>query len=1092
MKAGATKRVSLEANLKVEVLDLQRRRATRARVEVTSERKEKVPARLDAASGVFEATLSAPGVYTIRVSLKDHEAQTRKVRLSSGERGETFVLGKKGLPFYYRGRVKVPFEPLPGLIAVTTTRRLDARDSDDLLKLAEGLHLKAEERSPALRHENTWLFKGPDDREAQERVLSALAGHRLVRRAGPVLAREGDRVLSLTPELIVKLHPDVTREALERIAAKHGLVVVRALRPAGNAFLLRWGRPPTLALLDLCDALARRVEAVEYAEPNLAVTAEDFAVNPTDFLYSEQWHIPVVQLPDAWQTLRDISVDRTFGDPSVIVAVFDRGIQSQTLGGSTAPAHPDFQGTLTDGGDKVYRLYDFDTMQPNNDNPPNDHGMGCSGVSVARADNAAGVAGVNEGVAGVAGNCRAMGVIRPAGGTEVQYSDAFLWMAGFEPGWVADGVDYPVGTLFPAAPSPGADIITNSYSWSSWPISGLMSDTIDHLTTYGRGGKGALLFFASGNGNTQLTLQAGLAAHPKTFAIGASSLANDGVTETFGTYSNTGQPLGSASGVLDVCAPSHDAYIGGNIVHNPPASYGVISADLLTGGNMPGSPEAESTLSADVAAGATTLAVASTVDFEPGHAVLIGDPGGAQTEATLITSVPDATHLNVSALMRDHGAGDPVRGAAANYKNNFGGTSSATPLSAGIAALVLSANPSLTWVEVREILRGTAVKIDPASTNAVNRWVDVSGNNSSAPGYAGPLYSQRYGYGRVDAAAAVAAAAGYDFQRDIHVRDDLADDGLGPSAGAFWGGVDIWVRNANDNVAPAGYAAHADTVHQPPIYGQSNWVYVRFRNIGALPSHPFYVRVYLAHWPGTEFVYPDDFIPSVRPSDPLPDPLVRGTYLIGEAMVTSLGAGSEGVVGVEWPSALVPPHEVTVGGVTVTWHPCLLVEVTPHDGFTPTGSHVWENNNLAQKNLSIVYPDDTSGDFAFAGVIGNVKARSKFTGLTIGVKWPIPRSTPVQVRFLNRHVEAYLLEQLKRSKRRDLKAERTEQGVVFHVLGKRPVKLRLPNVGLCPFILRGNVKGVSRKARVAVQVLQYDDGGRPSGGLAFDVVGKGR
>ena len=170
-----------------------------------------------------------------------------------------------------------------------------------------------------------------------------------------------------------------------------------------------------------------------HAEPNLAITVEDFQINPTDFLAPEQWHIPIVQLPDAWQTLNNINVNRTFGDPTIIVAVFDRGIQSQTAGGNTTPAHPDFQGTLTNGVDKVYRFYDFATMQPNNNNPPNNHGMGCAGVSVAHANNPSGVVGVNEGVTGAAGNCRAMGIIRPAAGTEVQVLRCVPVDGGFQP-----------------------------------------------------------------------------------------------------------------------------------------------------------------------------------------------------------------------------------------------------------------------------------------------------------------------------------------------------------------------------------------------------------------------------------------------------------------------------------------------------------------------------------------------------------------------------------------------------------------------------------------------------------------------------------
>ncbi|MDF1791213.1 MAG: S8 family serine peptidase [Thalassobaculaceae bacterium] len=50
-------------------------------------------------------------------------------------------------------------------------------------------------------------------------------------------------------------------------------------------------------------------------------------------------------------------------------------------------------------------------------------------------------------------------------------------------------------------------------------------------------------------------------------------------------------------------------------------------------------------------------------------------------------------------------------GSAGNYVTDFNGTSSATPMVAGAAALVLSADPSLTEVEVRDILRHSADKV---------------------------------------------------------------------------------------------------------------------------------------------------------------------------------------------------------------------------------------------------------------------------------------------------------------------------------------------------------------------------------------------
>jgi subtilisin family serine protease len=72
------------------------------------------------------------------------------------------------------------------------------------------------------------------------------------------------------------------------------------------------------------------------------------------------------------------------------------------------------------------------------------------------------------------------------------------------------------------------------------------------------------------------------------------------------------------------------------------------------------------------------------------------------------------------------------------YTNSFGGTSSATPLAAGVGALALSANPKLTSEDLRGILRSTADKIG-------------SGYDSSG-------VSRRFGYGRVNAARAVEQA----------------------------------------------------------------------------------------------------------------------------------------------------------------------------------------------------------------------------------------------------------------------------------------------------------------------------------------------
>ena len=75
-----------------------------------------------------------------------------------------------------------------------------------------------------------------------------------------------------------------------------------------------------------------------------------------------------------------------------------------------------------------------------------------------------------------------------------------------------------------------------------------------------------------------------------------------------------------------------------------------------------------------------------------------------------------------------------------NYTNGFGGTSAAAPLMAGVAALLLSANPELRYDEVRQILQQTADKIGPAAE------YDAHG------------HSPNFGFGRINAGKALQAA----------------------------------------------------------------------------------------------------------------------------------------------------------------------------------------------------------------------------------------------------------------------------------------------------------------------------------------------
>ena len=89
------------------------------------------------------------------------------------------------------------------------------------------------------------------------------------------------------------------------------------------------------------------------------------------------------------------------------------------------------------------------------------------------------------------------------------------------------------------------------------------------------------------------------------------------------------------------------------------------------------------------------------------------------------------------------------------YRGSFGGTSAATPIVSGVAALVREANNALTWRDVKLILAASARKSDPDNTGwelgALKYGFTTDRYN----------YNHEYGFGMVDAKAAVDLAAGW-------------------------------------------------------------------------------------------------------------------------------------------------------------------------------------------------------------------------------------------------------------------------------------------------------------------------------------------
>ena len=89
------------------------------------------------------------------------------------------------------------------------------------------------------------------------------------------------------------------------------------------------------------------------------------------------------------------------------------------------------------------------------------------------------------------------------------------------------------------------------------------------------------------------------------------------------------------------------------------------------------------------------------------------------------------------------------------YTRNQGGTSAAAAIVSGVAALVRAENPDLTWRDVKLILAASASRNNPVH----GKWEQGARKyRSTSQRY---WYSHNYGFGTVDAAAAVGLAAGW-------------------------------------------------------------------------------------------------------------------------------------------------------------------------------------------------------------------------------------------------------------------------------------------------------------------------------------------
>ncbi|MFN8483351.1 MAG: VWA domain-containing protein [Anaerolineae bacterium] len=190
----------------------------------------------------------------------------------------------------------------------------------------------------------------------------------------------------------------------------------------------------------------------------------------------------------------------------------------------------------------------------------------------------------------------------------------------------------------------------------------------------------------------------------------------------------------------------------------------------------------------------------------------------------------------------------------------------------------------------------------------------------------------------------------------VMCKDYPSDSGRVPSnpnGEAWWDSPDIWVRNQPDGVQ----------IHQNPIAGQANTVYVRVRNIGDTGVSDIQVHLYDA--PGASNIrWPDDWVPEV-----------------GSATIPLLTVGENGIVAIPWTP-------------TAEGHYCFLARIeAPTDPITADG-WVPFDNNLCQKNTQIIGGGTSSG----AVNVGNANHGSGYGSATISSP-PVAPGTSARVTF---------------------------------------------------------------------------------------------
>ena len=625
----------------------------------------------------------------------------------------------------------------------------------------------------------------------------ALQGEPSVAYARHVLIEPKSRTRMIATDEILAAFPVKTTPAQMRaLAAGAGLQVIeRTGNAVLNAWRLRLAKPKTSDPLQVARALAQ-TKGVLWAQPNFLREIKH-CYTPPNPLFGKQQALSNLGLNNA-AAGADVKAttawERTTGNSSIVIAIIDDGVDishpglriftnpGESGGGRETNALDD------DGNGFLNDVHGWDFA--NNDNNPspvgfNGHGTGTAGI-------AAGTFSAATATAGIAGGCTILPVkiaddtgnftTDAAIGTAIIYASTFAdvlsnsWGGGSESPFIDAAIDYAVAHGRGGKGCP-VFFATGNYA-SPWLSGGGRA----RLSTAGLNGSYYFGFYYGRNAtadgeetiridnvcvlgadgythrNDLLTgedFESWFSFGPQYFITNSGlwqGIASVGVTAywtlttanamkgTGGTYSAASPQLLNGQASVFVTPPitvtgAETLAFSQSFSISEDSDFYVLLFDGITGsftglayGPWHGPPDPNAPDSLYPASYAKTIAVGAATDRD-----LRSDYSGYAGHLDFLA--PSNGGWNDIATLDPVGA---IGWTPQDYKMNFGGTSAATPLAAGIAALMLSVNPTLTENEIRTIMHNTCDKIGGVT-------------------YAAGTHPE-YGYGRVNAARAVESA----------------------------------------------------------------------------------------------------------------------------------------------------------------------------------------------------------------------------------------------------------------------------------------------------------------------------------------------